>query len=167
MSKRNIIIAVGSILSLPVLAYLALLGVGFMSTWLTDGALMDAKPTFTNQGIVDGYNHERALKGLAPLKENAKLDASACAKSDDMIKHNYYAHDSPDGVAWTSFLDKVGYDYQTAGENLVVGASSNADAISRWVQSPPHYENMLGDYEDIGVCFKKTTVVVHLGKEIK
>lgn len=166
MAKKNIIIAVGAVLALPVLAYLVLLTIGLSSIWITDGGLMDKKPVFTEQGIINGYNHERSLKGLAPLKQNALLDKSACAKSDDMDKHNYYAHVSPEGVDWKSFVDNAGYDWQNVGENLIVGATSNEDAVKSWMESPDHRANILGDYEDIGVCFKRTKVVVHLGKEM-
>src|SRR5687767_3856340 len=57
--------------------------------------------SITIANVIALTNATREKLGLAPLKENAKLDAAAAAKAHDMINNGYFAHTSPTGVtAW-------------------------------------------------------------------
>ena len=47
--------------------------------------------------VVRLVNEERVKNGLKPLEISEKLMESARAKSEDMIKRNYYSHTDPDG----------------------------------------------------------------------
>ena len=72
----------------------------------------EKEPGFlTRQGIVDQTNIKRGLKGLPPLKENALLDRSAQFKAEDMLKNQYFAHQSPLGEGVGDLANKFGYQY--------------------------------------------------------
>ncbi|WOI85968.1 CAP domain-containing protein [Rhodococcus qingshengii] len=116
-------------------------------------------------------NQQRAAHGLAPYRSDAELRASACAKADDMLKRGYWDHKSPNGVTPWSFITAAGYKYHHAGENLAKGYTDDVELVQAWMDSPAHRANVLGEYEDQGICErtgtlngKTTTLVVqHLG----
>lgn len=63
-------------------------------------------------------NAERIKAGKQPFTTSGTLRSGACAKVDHMLSQYCWAHTSPDDVtAWT-FIEKAGYRYTTAGENL-------------------------------------------------
>lgn len=100
-------------------------------------------------------NNYRAGAGIAKLKENAKLNASASYKAEDMAGKKYFAHESPEGNRLPYFLDKAGYAYRSAGENLAIGYFDAVEVVAAWKASPTHKANMLDkDFTEIGVSSK-------------
>lgn len=115
--------------------------------------------------IISQVNHERAIRGLAPLKENSKLDHSAQAKAEDMDRNNYFAHISPHGTSVAGFFLAFGYHFRFAGENLASGFSTSKEVCQVWMVSPTHRANILDtDFKDIGVGFSGGYVVEHFGE---
>lgn len=116
-------------------------------------------------------NMERAIAGLPRLKHSDPLYRSACNKAQDMIAHNYWSHDSPDGVTPWYWVKNADYQYQNIGENLAKGFAGPKETVQGWMNSPTHKENLLGDYTEQGICAVKgelqgaetTLVVQHLG----
>ena len=117
----------------------------------------EKEPGFlTRQGIVDQTNIKRGLKGLPPLKENALLDRSAQFKAEDMLKNQYFAHQSPLGEGVGDLANKFGYQYLIIGENLAMGNFvDDKELVEAWMASPGHRENILGSYKEIGIGIKK------------
>jgi len=117
----------------------------------------EKEPGFlTRQGIVDQTNIKRGLKGLPPLKENALLDRSAQFKAEDMLKNQYFAHQSPLAEGVGDLANKFGYQYLIIGENLAMGNFANdKELVEAWMASPGHRENILGSYKEIGIGIKK------------
>lgn len=72
------------------------------------------------------------------------------AKSKDMCKRNYFSHDY-NGESWTKFIKQSGIDYSRAGENLARNYQTPLEAVQGLINSPTHYENIIGDYTHIGV----------------
>jgi uncharacterized protein YkwD len=105
------------------------------------------------ENIIDATNNERVKAGLLPLKTNAKLEASAKIKVDDMITHQYFEHTSPAGKTVADLGNQVGYNYVVMGENLALGNFTGAnDLLQAWMNSPGHRANILNSsYQDIGV----------------
>ncbi len=98
-------------------------------------------------------NKARTDNGLPALAVNEKLNASACAKADDMIARNYWAHDAPDGTAPWYFFDQAGYYYKYAGENQAYGHPTAKSTVEGWVKSPLHYKNIaMPDFTEMGMC---------------
>jgi|GEM_PF-2801776 len=51
------------------------------------------------QDLLSLINEQRQKNGLSVLAENTKLDQAAYLKAQDMVKNNYFAHYSPQGVS--------------------------------------------------------------------
>jgi uncharacterized protein YkwD len=104
-------------------------------------------------------NEQRRQAGLAPLRDNATLDAVARAHSHDMVRRNYFDHTAPGPVTFdrrirgSAYLARAtSYDL---GENIGEGTRSVATPASMvvaWMRSPEHRANILTrDYRDSGV----------------
>lgn len=123
--------------------------------------------------IIEGVNNYRVSKGLGALAVNQMLNESACLKADDMLTNQYWDHVSPTGVMPWYWFDQVGYAYAKAGENLANGYEDEKGTVDAWINSPSHEENMVGDYNEIGVCVRlghllgrQTNLVVnHFGRQ--
>jgi hypothetical protein len=97
-------------------------------------------------------NAQRAQGGLTQLTENSALSQAALAKGNDMLAKGYWAHFAPDGTSPWSFFLKFGYKYKFAGENLARDFSDASSAVSAWMNSPTHRENILNaNYREIGI----------------
>jgi hypothetical protein len=97
-------------------------------------------------------NDQRIANGLSPLSENSTLDSAAIAKGNDMLAKGYWAHFAPDGTSPWSFFTSFGYKYQYAGENLARDFSDAGSAVSAWMNSPTHKENILNPhYKEVGI----------------
>lgn len=96
-------------------------------------------------------NADRAESGLAPLTRNPLLDAAAQAAAEDMATKGYFSHVAPDGATPWSWLDKAGYVYSYAGQNLAVNFTDSQNVETAWLESPTHRENILKPhYTEIG-----------------
>ncbi|WP_422662740.1 CAP domain-containing protein [Rhodococcus qingshengii] len=82
------------------------------------------------------------------------LRSSACAKADHLLSQDYWEHTSPDGVTLWSFIEKAGYRYMIAGENLAKSYPDDASLVAAWMNNPSHRENVLGDFKEQGICQK-------------
>lgn len=109
----------------------------------------------TRNGIITWTNNNRRdIGGLAPLKENTKLDVSAEKKLQDMFDKQYFEHVSPNGVGVSNLGDEVGYEFIVIGENLALGNFKDDQAVlTAWMNSPGHRANILNTrYTEIGVA---------------
>ncbi len=97
-------------------------------------------------------NARRAESGLAPLSQSSTLSQAALAKGNDMLAKGYWAHFAPDGTSPWNFFLNFGYKYKYAGENLARDFADASTAVSAWMNSPTHRENILNpNYRDIGI----------------
>lgn len=111
----------------------------------------------TPDRVVKLVNQDRAMQGLQPLQFNDTLAQAAQAKADDMVKNTYFSHTSPSGVTPWDWIQKSGYDYRFAGENLAIRFTDAEDQERAWMASVKHKENILNlKYRDIGVAVEKT-----------
>src|SRR3989344_1317119 len=100
----------------------------------------------TKTDLVNLLNQSRKNAGVTPLSQNEKLDQAAMLKAQDMVKNNYFAHQSPQGVTPWFWLKKAEYDYKYAGENLAVGFIESTEVFNAWFNSPGHKANLLSPY---------------------
>jgi uncharacterized protein YkwD len=104
------------------------------------------------QEVIRLTNAQRATGGLAPLTENGTLNGAAIAKGNDMLAKGYWAHFSPDGTSPWSFFLSFGYKYRYAGENLARDFGDAGSAVSAWMASPTHRDNIMNaKYKEIGI----------------
>lgn len=105
----------------------------------------------TPENLLRYTNNYRIAAGLQPLTLNAKLNASAQAKAQDMADLNYWDHNRPDGTEPWPFITNAGYSYRDAGENLGCGFEGADYVVSGWYNSPKHRDNLLKpDFKEVG-----------------
>jgi uncharacterized protein YkwD len=111
----------------------------------------------TQNGVIVETNKQREQNGLAPLRVNEKLNLAAKAKLDDMFRHQYFEHQSPDGKTPADIIQAAGYDFLVVGENLALGNYRNdAVLVQAWMDSPGHRANILDvKFNEIGVAVGK------------
>ncbi|MBU6447754.1 hypothetical protein KGQ24_02865 [Patescibacteria group bacterium] len=112
----------------------------------------------TPDNILQLTNFSRQAFGLKPLVDNPELAQAAQAKADDMIKNQYFAHVSPQGLTPWDFIKSAGYNYIIAGENLAINFYTSEDVENAWMNSPDHKANILNkDFDDIGIAVEQGT----------
>jgi uncharacterized protein YkwD len=90
-------------------------------------------------------NDYRARNGLEPLQISIKLTRAAEWMAEDMARNKHMDPEHKDslGRAWYVRTVTFGYNSGRQAENLLAGASSAADALRIWQNSPGHNENLL------------------------
>jgi uncharacterized protein YkwD len=95
-------------------------------------------------------NAERTDRGLHPLKLNRRLSRAAAGHASDMVRREYFSHDSLSGASFVDRIRRTGYlagpGAWIIGENLAWGSgdrSSAAAIVSAWMHSPAHRANIL------------------------
>ena len=113
------------------------------------------------QEMLELVNQERAKVGVAPLKLDERLNASAQEKADDMQNRDYYGHVSPEGTRGTLFVFKhMPSKCRYAGENLaniLVPDSNSRNPISTWMSSNKGHREAILDkgYDLVGFGVSK------------
>lgn len=106
--------------------------------------------------IVDLTNEERDDEELNFLSRSSLLDAAAQKKAEDMAEFEYFAHDSPNGIAPWFWFGEVGYTYTYAGENLAIYFTDSGEVVNAWMNSLGHRRNILDEhYTEIGIGTSK------------
>jgi uncharacterized protein YkwD len=102
-------------------------------------------------------NEQRAKQGIAALRYDARLEAASQAHSDDMVRRDFFEHDTPEGVEPYERMLAAGYAATNAftGENIAWGEggkSSPSEIVKSWMRSPPHREALLHpQFSEVGV----------------
>jgi uncharacterized protein YkwD len=115
----------------------------------------------TERAVVRLMNQVRAGHGLPALKASPRLARAADRHSGDMLRHDFFAHESSDG---TSFLRRVrSYAHaRSVGENLALlsGVRGAAGEVVRmWLNSPPHRAVLLSrGFRRVGVGTRSGTL---------
>jgi len=106
--------------------------------------------------IVDKTNAERIDVNLSSLTTSDILELAAQLKANDMAKKGYFAHETPEGYDPWYWLERAGYNYAAAGENLAVNFTDSEDVVNAWMGSDGHRANILKDrFTEIGVATAK------------
>jgi uncharacterized protein YkwD len=159
----------------PILIFLALfcLFISFPKSQIEVSKLL---ASISSQAIMEKINPARISYGRLELKMNEKLSRAAELKAQDMVSRNYFSHKDPLGQDPWIWLDRVGYDYISAGENLAIDVNDPSVLLDAWLSSPSHAKNILNsNFIDMGVGLakgevlgRKTIVVVmYFGSELK
>lgn len=139
--------------------YLPLVTLVLVGLWMfrpvlfktSNKSVLAVSTNVSSSGLLSATNKQRAANKAPALHINDKLNAAAQAKAQDMVNRNYWSHNTPDGSPPWSFIINSGYQYQKAGENLAYGFITSDDAITGWMNSPSHRENLLDkDFVDVG-----------------
>ena len=103
----------------------------------------------TLQALV-AANKIRAEEKLPPLKANDKLTEAARDHARDMAEHTHLTHEGSDGSDPGKRIKRRGYVFKGFGENVAFGQEAVAEVMRTWIESPPHRENILGDFTEMG-----------------
>ncbi|MDX6562947.1 MAG: hypothetical protein QOD65_2761 [Gaiellales bacterium] len=110
------------------------------------GSAQAAKPlrqlSQAQVSLLTAINSARAAAGVAPLRASASLTNAASWQSRSLARAGYLDHTAPDGSTLVQRLQRVGWSGTTAGEDLAV-AGAPGEAVTMWLQSPGHRENLL------------------------
>lgn len=120
--------------------------------------------------VVRETNEQRIAAGLAPLNYSERLADAARRKADNMLREDYWAHNSPSGKSPWVWFEAAGYTYTYAGENLAKDFGNTDSMVSAWMASPTHRDNIVSPkYQEIGIAVvpgslggQETVLVVEL-----
>jgi uncharacterized protein YkwD len=104
-------------------------------------------------------NEQRNMHGLHKLTSSRRLRHVASRYARLMVRHTFFAHQSPGGSTPLSRIRRTTYltdaRFWTVGENLAWGTGTLATPrmiMRAWMHSPEHRANILnGRYREIGV----------------
>ena len=121
--------------------------------------ILGLSASLNQQNLISLTNAERAKSGLPALKENPNLNVAAYKKGLNMFEENYWAHFSPSGKSPWDFIIGSGYKFSYAGENLAKNFYTDSDAVTAWMGSPTHKDNILNShYQEIGMSIVEGTL---------
>lgn len=144
------------------------IGLQFGYNYTHTGSVMGRVTNVTPAGLLTSTNDQRAAYNLAPLRMDSQLTEAAAAKARDMVQQGYWDHNAPDGTEPWVWVDRAGYSYSKAGENLAKNFSTASATVGAWMDSSSHRDNVLSSaYQDVGFATasgeidgKPTTVIV-------
>ncbi len=104
-------------------------------------------------------NRARAEHGLASLRSAGALERAAAAHSRDMVRRDFFSHESPGGSTPQQRIDRTGYlngaRSWAIGETIAWGTGGYAtpsSIVRGWLHSPGHRAILLdGRYHDLGI----------------
>jgi len=90
-------------------------------------------------------NEYRVSKGLDTLVYNEKLNLASAVHATDLAQAGIISHTGTDGSGHGDRVQRQGYYFSIAGENVATGQKSWDDVFKAWQDSPGHNENLLRD----------------------
>lgn len=81
-------------------------------------------------------NEQRAAVGLAALTWDSNLESTASVRAQEAFVS--FSHTRPNGRPWYTVNSAI-----MGGENLAFGFNDAGSALSAWMNSPTHKENIL------------------------
>ena len=112
----------------------------------TNPAFPSIPPEPLNENIaLADFNDYRARMGLQPLVLNDKLSAASLVHARDLADHGIISHTGTDGSGHGDRVQRQGYSFSIAAENVATGQKSWNKVFKAWQDSPGHNENLLRD----------------------
>jgi len=105
--------------------------------------------------LLAAHNKVRAEEKRPPLGLSARLTEAARAHARDMAEHEHMAHEGSDGSLPKQRVERAGYVFKEIGENVAAGQETVAQVMRTWIESPPHRENLLGPFTEMGGAVAK------------
>jgi uncharacterized protein YkwD len=87
-------------------------------------------------------NEYRSSLGLPGYTVDGRTTQAAQAHADDMAARGHYAHSTPEGAAFTTWLDAAGVPWRAAGENIGRQNTTARAVVQAWIASPAHEANL-------------------------
>lgn len=107
----------------------------------------------TADSVLRTMNAYRHVRGLAPYFMDSRLTAAAGDRIRHMEELGYWAHKAPDGTSPFVWLEKRGFEFSMAGENLAEGFETVEVLVDSWMQSEGHRANIVSpSYTSVGIA---------------
>jgi len=113
----------------------------------------DASSGLQEKAMLCLVNRARKSRGLTPFAAPRPLARAADGKSGDILRCDAFSHEAC-GREFTYWIDRVGYRYCSAAENIAYASGSYATPrtiFKLWMNSSGHRRNILGPYQEIGI----------------
>ena len=161
MKKKSLIGIIAGVVLVPVVAFAILAnfkGVGIEDesafrdvaeinseevSYFDDEAIALAASSDSDSGLrnmaleaFDLVNAERAANGLSSLSWDGNLESAASVRASEISVS--FSHTRPNGRPWHTVNSRI-----QGGENLAFGFSNADSALTAWMNSPSHRENIL------------------------
>ena len=107
------------------------------------------------EDLLAAHNKLRAEEKLPPLRLNDKLNQAATAHALDMAEQKRMTHEGSDSSDPKTRIKRAGYVYQEMGENVAAGQEAVAEVMRIWIESPPHRENIVGPFTEMGAGVRR------------
>lgn len=89
-------------------------------------------------------NRERAKRGIPSLGYSAALHRAAAVQSRFQARIKAMSHKGDGGSLYYDRIERAGYDWSTASENVAFACRTEAACMQLWMNSPAHRDNILG-----------------------
>lgn len=97
-------------------------------------------------------NTVRGNFGAGDVEYNAQLGLAAQTHATDMLTQDYLSHDGLNGSTLVNRVEDTGYNWQTIGENIAQGQTSQVEVLEDWENSTEHHANNINpNFEDFGL----------------
>ncbi len=103
------------------------------------------------EDILVQVNRAREKNGLGPVTCDGALSDIAQGHAEDMGRRDYFNHTNPEGKSPFDRLRDAGVSYHCAAENIAWGDDDATTLVRRWMGSPGHRKNILGDFTKVGI----------------
>jgi uncharacterized protein YkwD len=113
------------------------------------------------------YCGKRFMPPISKIEWNDELYKSAYFHAQDMNENHFFAHFSKEGLDIGARLEKIGYDWQVAGENLGEGQTSFDEVLRDWMNSYTHCKMIMNPkVNEMAVAKVGKYWVQHFGKQM-
>lgn len=126
--------------------------------------MTDAVNKIRSQGCYCGRKY------MAPVENivwNETLYKSAFSQATEMHQYNFFAHFSKEGYDIGQRLEKAGYNWMVAGENLGEGQRSFEEVLRDWLNSYSHCTMLMHPkVNEMAIAKVDKYWVQHFGKQM-
>jgi len=102
--------------------------------------------TRTEAWVFALHNSYRVQAWVEQLEYNYLLAEAATNKCRYMERTNDFEHISKDWTSYTDYVDDVWYEWNMVWENISYWYRTDNDVIEGFVNSPPHYKNIIEEW---------------------
>lgn len=119
--------------------------------------ISSARKSAMRAAVVCLINVERRSRGLPRLHESRRLDRSAQAWTNAMVRMRGFTH----GANFAARISAVGFRWSNAGENIAGGFRTPAAVVRAWMASSGHCRNILSpSFLDVGTGISRHSAAV-------
>ncbi len=127
-------------------------------------SMTDAVNKIRSEGC---YCGRRFMAPVDKIEWNEKLYKSAFNQAYEMHRFNFFAHFSKEGYDIGQRLEKVGYNWMVAGENLGEGQRSFEEVLRDWLNSYTHCTMLMHPkVNEMAIAKVDKYWVQHFGKQM-